>query len=150
MVNEFGYGVYVFSMSGVPQPVRNRAAQQEVSGRLVREASSAAAHRSHSCLNHRPPPPRSEEKLSFTKPVPGATNVGDCCSMPFLQLFCTCEITSQWKVTKNSKQTSSKHHIQETTRVYQLGWKNFSSSPSPGIYNQLLHCKMELSPRLQR
>ena len=39
-----------------PQPVRNRAAQQEVSGGRVSEASSAAPHRSHYCLNHHPAP----------------------------------------------------------------------------------------------
>ena len=34
------------------------------------------------CLNHPktiPPPPPSMEKLSSTKPVPGAKKVGDCC-----------------------------------------------------------------------
>ena len=49
-------------------PARNQAAQQEVSGRQVSEASSAAPHRSHFhlnappdlphyCLNHSPPLP---------------------------------------------------------------------------------------------
>ena len=57
--------------------VRNRAAQQEVSGRRVSEASSADPHRSHYCLNHPPPTPPSMEKLSSTKPVPGAKNIGD-------------------------------------------------------------------------
>ena len=103
-----------------PWPVRNWAAQQEVSDRRVSKVSSlltAAPHRSHyrlsaaSCrhfgelhnyfiiyynviiieikctinvmlLNHPetiPPAPRSIEKLSSTKPVPGAKKVGDCC-----------------------------------------------------------------------
>ena len=38
-------------------PVRNRAAQQEVSGGRASEASSAAPHRSHHRLNHSPAPP---------------------------------------------------------------------------------------------
>ena len=63
-------------------PVRNPAAQQEVSRGRVSEASSAASmplHRSHSRLNHpRPPPPLSVEELSSTEPVPGAEKVGDC------------------------------------------------------------------------
>ena len=97
-----------------PQPVRSRAAQQEVSSGRASEASSvftAAPHCSHyrlssaSCqhygelynyfiiyynviiikctinvmhLSHpkSSPPPRSVEKLSSTKPVPGARKVG--------------------------------------------------------------------------
>ena len=102
-----------------PWPVRNRAAQQEVSTMQASKASSvstAAPHRSHyrlsssssqhygelyiyfiiyynviiieikgtinvMCLNHPEtiPPPWSVEKLSSTKPVPGAKKVGDCC-----------------------------------------------------------------------
>ena len=61
-----------------PRPVRNRAAQQEVSGRWASEASPAAPHRSHYPLNH-PRHPPSTEKLSSTKPVPGAKKVGDRC-----------------------------------------------------------------------
>ena len=59
------------------QPVRNRAAQQEVSGRQASEASSAVPHRPHYHLNY---PPTTVEKLSSTKPVPGAKKVGDHCS----------------------------------------------------------------------
>ena len=55
------------------QPVRNRAAQQ------VSEASSAASHRSHYCLDPLCPPPRPAEKSSSTKPVPGAKKVEDRC-----------------------------------------------------------------------
>ena len=67
-----------------PQAVRNRAAQQEVSGGPASEASSVSPHRSHYHLNHTPsphpptpPPPPSVEKLSSTKLVPGAKKVGD-------------------------------------------------------------------------
>ena len=38
-------------------PVRNQAAQQEVSGRRVSEASPAAPHRLHYCLSHHIHPP---------------------------------------------------------------------------------------------
>ena len=54
-----------------PQPVRNRAAQQEVSSGRVSEASSAAPHHSHYCLN----------QLSSRKPVPGTkekVEASDC------------------------------------------------------------------------
>ena len=34
-------------------------------------------HRWHYCLSHPPPPSRSVEKLSSTKPVPGAKKIGD-------------------------------------------------------------------------
>ena len=61
------------------QPVGNPAAQQEVSGGQVREASSAAPHRSHYHLNIHPRPPF-VEKSSSTKPVPGAQKVGNRCS----------------------------------------------------------------------
>ena len=47
--------------STVARPVRNQAAQQEVSGGRVSKASSAAPRRS----------------LSSTKPVPGVKKVGD-------------------------------------------------------------------------
>ena len=78
-------------ISSSPWSVRNRAAQREVSGGRAKEASSAAPHRSHYCLNHRwhhwhyhlkhpRPLPPSVEKLSSTKPVPGAKKVGDLCS----------------------------------------------------------------------
>ena len=68
-------------------PVRNRAAQQEVSGRQASEGSSAAPQRSHYHLSRLPPPPPPPapatrlyvEKLSSTKPVPGAKKVGDRC-----------------------------------------------------------------------
>ena len=63
-----------------PQPVRNRAAQQEVSDGQASKASSTAPHRSPlPALPAEPstPPPPSVEKLSSTKPVPGAKNVGD-------------------------------------------------------------------------
>ena len=61
-----------------PGPIRNRAAQQEVSGGQASEASPAAPHRSHYLLNHSPRlPPRSVEKLSSMKSVPGAKKVGD-------------------------------------------------------------------------
>ena len=63
-----------------PRPVRNQAqaTQQYVSSGRASEASSVTPHRSHYCLNHRPPPP-SMEKPSSTKPVPGAKKVGDHC-----------------------------------------------------------------------
>ena len=35
-----------------PQPVRNRAAQQEVTGGQLSKASSATPHHLHCCLNH--------------------------------------------------------------------------------------------------
>ena len=66
-------------ISAGPRPVKNQAAQQEVSGGQVSEASSAARHRPHCSryrLNHIPPTP-SVEKLSSMKPVPGAKKVGD-------------------------------------------------------------------------
>ena len=59
------------------------------SRRWVSKASSAAPHHSHYCLKiacitawtiSPPPPPRSAEKLSSTKPVPGAKKLGDHCS----------------------------------------------------------------------
>ena len=56
-----------------PPPVRNQAAQQEVSGRQVSEASSAHPYCSHYRLNHTP---QSVEKLSTTTPVPGVKKVG--------------------------------------------------------------------------
>ena len=74
-----------------PQPVRNWAAQQEVSGMQAREASPATTHRSPSLtLPPEPSPPSlvllpepsppSMEKLSSTKPVPGAKKFGDRCN----------------------------------------------------------------------
>ena len=59
-----------------PQPVRSRAAQQEVSGEKAKLhlRLPIAPHHSHHRLNHHP---MSMEKLSFTKPVPGAKKVGD-------------------------------------------------------------------------
>ena len=63
-----------------PQPVRNGAAQQEVSSGGAREASSDTPHHSHYLLNNPPAPFPSAEKLSSTKSVPGAKNVGDRCS----------------------------------------------------------------------
>ena len=65
-----------------PQPVRNRAEQQEVGVRRASEASSvftAAPPRSYYRLNHTRPPTPSVEKLSSRKPVPGAKKVGDRC-----------------------------------------------------------------------
>ena len=72
--------------TGVPNPQaadRSRstaceepAAQQEVSSRWAREASSAAPRRCHYRLTTLPPP-ASVEKFSSTKPVPGAKKVGD-------------------------------------------------------------------------
>ena len=64
-----------------PQPVRNRAAQQQVSGGQASKASSAAPHCSPSlALPPEPfPTPESVKKLSSTKPVPGAKKVGDHC-----------------------------------------------------------------------
>ena len=74
------------------QPVRNQAAQQEVSSGWASKPSSAAPHFSPSitlppwtipphcsyyCLNHPSPCPPSAEKLSSTKSVPGAKKVGD-------------------------------------------------------------------------
>ena len=47
------------------RPVRNQAAQQEVSDRQAREASSAAPHCSHYRLNHSPPPTRGCGKIVF-------------------------------------------------------------------------------------
>ena len=86
--------VNLFSKSGVPNPqhVRNRAAQQEVRGRRVSEASSATPHCLHYCLNHPPPPlpPPSGEKLSSSKLVPGAKKIGDRCSKSVnMFLFCS-------------------------------------------------------------
>ena len=77
---------------GVPNPgaedrYRIRATQQEVSGRRVSEASYAAAHRVHYCLNHHPPQPPSMEKLSSTKLVPGAGKVGDHCLTVYIVVF---------------------------------------------------------------
>ena len=64
------------------QPFRNQAAQQEVSGGQVSEASPAAPPRLRYCLNHPLPNPWSVEKLSSTKPVPGAKKAGDrCCTI---------------------------------------------------------------------
>ena len=51
-----------------PRPVRNRAAQQEVSGGRASEASSAspiAPHLSHYCLNHSPPPHSWKNRLPW-------------------------------------------------------------------------------------
>ena len=74
-----------------PLPVRYPAAQQEVSGRRASQASSAALHHSHYHLSHppcHPTPPLPMEKLSSTKPVPGAKNVGDHCSRVFRVRSC--------------------------------------------------------------
>ena len=63
-----------------PRPVRNQAAQKDVSGGRASEASSAAPHRSHYCLNcppAHPPAQPSMEKLSSTELVPGAKTLGD-------------------------------------------------------------------------
>ena len=62
-----------------PWPVRNLAAQQEVSGERASEAYlplPLAPHRSPYRLTH-PRPHPSVEKLSSTKPVPGPKKVGD-------------------------------------------------------------------------
>ena len=74
-----------------PQPVRNQAAQQEVSGR-PRHSPSVALPPEPS---PRTPPPPSVEKLSSTKPVPGAKKVGDCCSRT-LQWLRTTFVLSEW------------------------------------------------------
>ena len=68
-----------------PWPLRNLAAQQEVSGGRAKLHLQLpiAPHCSHYLLNHRPPPtppPRSMEKLSSTRLAPGARKVGDRCS----------------------------------------------------------------------
>ena len=55
----------------------NRAEQQEVSSRRESEATSAALHHSPSlALPPELSSPLPMEKLSSTKPVPGAKNVG--------------------------------------------------------------------------
>ena len=63
-----------------PRRVRNRAAQQEVISGRASEASSASPHRSpRLALWPEPSPPTAippVEKLSSTKPVPGAKRVG--------------------------------------------------------------------------
>ena len=53
-----------------PRPVRNRAAQQEVSDRQVSEASFAAPHHSHCHLNHHAPPPPVHGKIVFHETGP--------------------------------------------------------------------------------
>ena len=68
-----------------PQPVRNRAAQQEVSGGLASKASSAAppslALPPEAPAHSQPPfTPPSVEELSSMKPVPGDKKVGDRCA----------------------------------------------------------------------
>ena len=75
--------------SRTPRPVRNRAAQQEVSGGASEQSFICrspllpiAPHRSHYRLNHHSTPlapPPSMEKLSSMKLVPGAKKVGDRC-----------------------------------------------------------------------
>ena len=62
------------------RPVRNWAAQQEVSGGWV-EASSAAPHRSPSlALPPEPSPcPPVHGEIGFHETGPGARKVGDCC-----------------------------------------------------------------------
>ena len=61
-------------------PVRNWAIQQEVSSKWASKASPATPSGSQ-ILNHPPSyPSKSMEKLSFTKPVPGAKTLGDCWS----------------------------------------------------------------------
>ena len=63
-----------------PRPVRKRAARQEVSGRHASEASSAAPHRSHYCLNHPPsPPPPTPVHGNTVFHETGAKKVGDRC-----------------------------------------------------------------------
>ena len=63
-------------------PVRNRAAQQEVSGGRASKASSVAPYHSPllALLPEPFPPTPSTEKLSSTKRVPGTKKVGDRCS----------------------------------------------------------------------
>ena len=51
-------------------PVKNRAAQQEVSGRGASEASSAAPHRSHYRLDHHPNPAPVRGKIVFHETGP--------------------------------------------------------------------------------
>ena len=76
-----------------PWPVRNWAEQQKVSGGQMSEASSVAPHHSPSlalppepslALLPEPSPTPSVEKLSSTKPVPGAKKFGDHCFNCFL------------------------------------------------------------------
>ena len=67
---------------GVPNPraedhYRLGTSRRSAPGGRVSEASSAAPHSSHYRLNHAPAP-RSVEKLSPTKRVPGAEKFGDC------------------------------------------------------------------------
>ena len=64
------------------QPVRNQAAQQEVSGGRQSEASSAAPHRSHYHLNHAPAPVPVHGKIIFHETGPWCQNVGERCSKP--------------------------------------------------------------------
>ena len=56
-----------------PRPVRNRAAEQEVSGGQASKASSLPPRRLHYGLDH---PALSVEKLSSMKRVPGAKMLG--------------------------------------------------------------------------
>ena len=65
--------------SSGPWPVRNRAAQQEVSSGQVSEVSSAAPYRSLYAWTIPSTPPQSVKKLSSMKPVPGAKMAGDRC-----------------------------------------------------------------------
>ena len=53
-----------------PWLVRNRAAQQEVSGGWAREASSAAPHHLHYCLNQLPHPDPGPWKIVFHETGP--------------------------------------------------------------------------------
>ena len=74
----------VFSKHGATdwyslQPVRNRAAQLEMNDRHSSEASSAAPHCSHYCLNLLSLHHLSMEELSSTKPVTGTKKVGNLC-----------------------------------------------------------------------
>ena len=63
-----------------PWPVRNQATQQEVSGRQVSKASSAAPHCSPSLtLPPEPSPTPVRGKIVFHKIGPWCQKVGDCC-----------------------------------------------------------------------
>ena len=53
-----------------PRPVRNRATQQEVSGRRASEASSDAPHHSHYHLSHLSPPRTVPGKIVFHETGP--------------------------------------------------------------------------------
>ena len=103
------YSMYIWQVSPTPGPqtdsgpgpIRKRAAHQEVSSPLASEASSAASHHSHYCLNQHPPLPASApgpwkdclpRNRSLVPERLGTAAIGDFLHTHTLSFKCPCGV----------------------------------------------------------